>query len=97
MHASVRVCRDLRDFDEVARRVETGLVPILQSIPGFRGYYAVRSGETVGVSVGLFDDDEGTRASDERGAAWGKEHLAEFSGGQPPEMLAGRVLVAVTR
>jgi hypothetical protein len=97
MHASVRIYRNLRDFDEVTRRIETGLVPILEGIPGFRGYHAIRCGETVGVSVGLFDDEEGARASNEKGAAWGKEHLAEFAGGQPPEMLAGRVLVAVTR
>ena len=96
MHASVRIYRHLRGFDEVARRVETGLVPILQGIPGFRGYYAIRCGETVGVSVGLFDSEEAAQSSNEQGAAWGKEHLAEFSDGQPPEMLAGKVLVAVS-
>ena len=97
MHASVRIYRNLRDFDELARRIETGLVPILEGIPGFRGYYAIRCGETVGVSVGLFEDEEGARASNEKGAAWGKEYLAKFSDGQRPEMLAGRVLVGVTR
>lgn len=97
MHASVRIYRNLRDFDEVARRVETGLVPILERIPGFRGYYAIRCGETVGVSVGLFDGEEAARASNEQGVAWGREHLAELSDGQPPEMLAGEVLVAAGR
>ena len=42
MHASIRVYRSLRDFEEVARRVETGLVPILREVPGFRGYYAIQ-------------------------------------------------------
>jgi hypothetical protein len=97
VHASVRIYRNLRDFDEVARRVETGLVPILTRIPGFCAYYAVRCGETTGVSVGLFDGEEAARASNEKGAAWGKEHLAAFSAGQPPEMLTGEVLVSVSR
>lgn len=97
MHASVRIYRSLRNFDEVTRRVESGLVPILKDIAGFQGYYAIRCGETVGVSVGLFDSEEGARRSNEQGAAWGKEHLAELSDGQPPEMLAGEVVVAASR
>jgi hypothetical protein len=97
MHASIRVYRSLRNFAEVARRVETGLVPILKEIPGFQGYYAVECAGGIGVSVGLFDDEEGARISNERGAAWGRDNLAELSEGQPPELLAGRVLVAAER
>ena len=94
MHASIRLYRSLRNFDEVARRVETGLVPILREVPGFRGYYAIQCEGGIGIAVGLFDDEEGARLSNERGAAWSRENLAEFSDGWPPELLAGRVLVA---
>jgi hypothetical protein len=95
-HASVRVHRHPCNVDEVARRVETGLVPILRGIPGFRGYHAIRCGETVGVSVGLFDGAAAARTSNEDGAAWGKEHLlAGLRDGQPPETPAGAVPVAV--
>jgi hypothetical protein len=79
------------------RRIETGLVPILKEIPSFRGYYAIECAGGVDISVGFFDDEEGARLSNERAAAWGKENLAEFSDGQPPEMLAGRILVAADR
>jgi hypothetical protein len=95
MHANIRVYRSsLRNFEEVVRRVETGLVPILREIPGFRGYYAVECEGGVDVSVSLFEDEEGARASNERGAAWARDNLAELSDGRPPEMLVGRVLVA---
>ena len=98
MHASVRIYRGLGgNFDEIVRRVETGLVPVPREIPGFRGYYAIECAGGVDVTVGLFDGEEGARLSNERGAAWGKENLAEFSDGQPPEMLAGRVLGAADR
>ena len=97
MHASIRVYRSLRDFDEVARRVETGLVPILREVPGFQSYYAIQCEGGIGIAVGLFDDEEGARLSNERGAAWSRENLAEFSDGWPPELLAGRVLVAADR
>jgi hypothetical protein len=94
MHASVRVYRGLKNFDEIVRRVETGLVPLLKGIPGFRGYYAIECEGGVDVAVSLFDDEEGARASNARAAAWGQENLAEFSDGPPPEMLAGRIVVA---
>jgi hypothetical protein len=97
MHASIRIYRSLRNFDEVVRRVETGLVPILKDIPGFRSYHAIECAGGIDLSVTLFDDAEGARLSNERAAAWGRENLAEFSDGRPPEMLAGRVLVSAER
>jgi hypothetical protein len=44
-YAVVRTYRHLRDFERVARLVEDGLVPILRSVVGFRGYYAIRCGD----------------------------------------------------
>jgi hypothetical protein len=97
MYASVRIYDSLKNFDEVVRRVESGLVPILKGIPGFRGYYAIECEGGVDVAVGLFDDEEGARTSNERAVAWGRDNLAEFSDGHPPEMLAGKVLLAAER
>ncbi len=57
-YAVVRTYRHLRDFERVARLVEEGLVPLMRQVPGFRGYYAIRCGETAGVSVTLFDSRE---------------------------------------
>jgi hypothetical protein len=97
MHASIRVYRSLRSFDEIARRVEAGLVPILREISGFQGYYAIECAEGVGVAVGLFATEEAARASNEKGSDWAKENLADLSAGEPPEMLIGRVMVAADR
>jgi hypothetical protein len=94
MHASIRLYRGMRDFAEAARKVEAGLVPILKEVPGFRGYYAIACEDGVAIAVSLFDDAEGARLSNERGAAWGKANLAPLTDGRPPELLAGRVLVA---
>jgi hypothetical protein len=76
MHASIRLYRGMRDFAEAARKVEAGLVPILKEVPGFRGYYAIACEDGVAIAVSLFDDAEGARLSNERGAAWGKANLA---------------------
>ena len=94
MYAVVRTYHHLRDFDQVARRVEDGLVPILRTVVGFRGYYAIRCGGDAGVSVTLFDSSESARIGQERGMAWVRSHLAELYGEHPPEVLTGEVIVA---
>ena len=93
-YAVVRTYRHLRDFDRVARLIEEGLVPILREVPGFRGYYAIRCGAVVGVSVTLFASEQAARAGQERGAAWVGAHLSELYGDRPPEALVGEVIVA---
>lgn len=97
MHASIRIYRGLRNLDEIVRRVETGLVPILKEIPGFRGYYAIECADGIDVTVSLFDDEEGARISNEKGPAWAKENLADLADGRPPELMVGRVVVAAER
>jgi hypothetical protein len=89
-YAVVRTYRHLRDFDRIARLVEEELVPLLKEVPGFRGYYAIRSGEATGVSVTLFESEAAARAGHERGAVWVRAHLADHS----PETLVGEVVVA---
>ena len=93
-YAVVRTYRHLGDFERVARQVEEGLVPILREVPGFQGYYAIRSSEGAGVSVTLFASEKAARAGQEQGAAWVGAHLAELYGDHPPETVTGELIVA---
>jgi hypothetical protein len=94
MYAVVRTYRHLRDFDGVACLVERGLVPILRSVVGFRGYYAIRCSEKAGVSVILFESEAAARIGHDRGAAWVQARAAELYGNHPPEVMTGEVVVA---
>lgn len=96
MYAVVRVYRHLRDFDRVTHLVATDLVPILREVSGFRGYYAIRCGESAGVSLTLFESEAAARTGHEKGAAWVRAHLADLYGDHQPEMMTGEVLVAHT-
>jgi hypothetical protein len=53
MYAVIRKFNKMRSVDEVARRAEAGLAPILRQSPGFQGYYVVNGGNDVGVSITL--------------------------------------------
>jgi hypothetical protein len=48
--------------DEVTRKIKEGFLPIVRGTPGFVDYYWTFS-DGVGMSVGLFDSQEGADAS----------------------------------
>jgi antibiotic biosynthesis monooxygenase len=78
---------------EVSRRVREGFVPLLQELPGFRGYYLLEGGPDVLISVRVFDSADEALASNEIAATWMRENVLEFVKGMP-EVMAGNVLVA---
>ena len=79
------------------RRVETGLVPILRQVPGFKAYY-VFGGRADGAmgSVSLFESEEAARTANEKALAWAKENLAGLVESTAPEVLDAKVLTAIT-
>jgi len=78
---------------EVSRRVREGFVPLLQEMPGFRGYYLLESGPDVLISIRVFDSADEALASNEIAATWMRDNVLEFVKGMP-EVMAGNVLVA---
>ena len=84
---------DPRSIDEVARRVNAELVPILSQLPGFVAYYALHTGGDVVASITVFEDRAGADEATRRVASWVKEQLASVVP-QPPEFTAGNVIAA---
>src|SRR5687767_12169246 len=56
MYAVIRKFNRMRNVEEAGRRVEAGLVSMMRQAQGFRGYYVVNGGGTVGCSISLFDN-----------------------------------------
>ena len=81
---------------EVARRVREGFVPLLQGLPGFRGYYLLEGGPDVLISVRVFDSADEALASNEIAPTWMRENVLEFVKGMP-EVMVGNVLVAADK
>ena len=74
-------------FDEVVQRDESGLVPILRSVPGFVEFDLVQVGEDVGVSISVFETQEQAEEANRRAAEWLKQNVAPLAAG-PPEIVA---------
>jgi hypothetical protein len=82
---------DPRSVDEVARRVNEGLLPIISQVPGFLAYCAVHTGRDVVASISIFEDQAGADESTRQAAAWVRQHLADLVP-NPPQYTAGRVI-----
>ncbi|HEX6288774.1 MAG TPA: hypothetical protein VFZ66_06260 [Herpetosiphonaceae bacterium] len=78
--------------NEMARRVNEGFVPIIRTGPGFVAYYLINAGNSVVVTVSVFEDRAGAEASHDMAADWVARNLISVILG-PPTMTAGEVLV----
>ncbi|SRR6266436_2779742 len=78
--------------DELMRRVQEDIVPILNQVPGFQAYYALQAGRDKVITMSLFDTCADAREAGRQTAAWIAEHAAWFFHGLP-EVMAGEVQV----
>jgi hypothetical protein len=92
MFLSIRKYSGATSPDEVTKRVEEGLVPLLKSTSGFIAYYATKfeNGDLGGVSV--FESKEHSDNALEQTMSWVKENLSELLP-NAPEVMRGEVLI----
>ena len=95
MYAVIRKFDRMRSPEEAGRRAEAGLVPILRQAPGFRGYYVVRGGDEMVVSITMFDTQDAVQEAHRRAMGWIKDHLGDLVGGEP-EVISGEVVISAT-
>jgi hypothetical protein len=94
MHATIRRYEgvDTARTDELSRKVGETLVPRLQKLEGFSGYYLIETENGVFSSVGLFkspaQSDEATRIA----ADWVKDEKLESALPNPPTITSGTVI-----
>jgi len=94
MYAMIRSYAATGSVEEIVRRVEASVLPMLRAHPGFRGYWAGRSENGV-FSISFFDSR--AEAEDAHNQVRGivAANLAELLP-QPPVVTAGEVLVTAT-
>jgi uncharacterized protein len=83
------------DAAEISRRVQQGLLPILNKQPGFHSYKALDCGNDVIVSISAYEDRSAAEAANHAAASWVKENLAEVIGAA--EVTVGDVVLLATR
>ena len=79
-------------IDKLVPPVRDGLVPLLKSAPGFKGYCAFASDDGHIVSVSVFDDREAATRANEQVRGWVVSNLGELLPNLP-EVLGGEALL----
>src|SRR5258707_5086114 len=77
---------------EIARKVNSGFLPIISKAAGFVAYYLTDAGHDVNVSVSVFQSQAGAEESNRLAADWVKQNLAALVEGAPA-ITAGEVVV----
>jgi heme-degrading monooxygenase HmoA len=78
---------------EWAQRVQTGFVPLMRELEGFRGYYLLDGGQDVLITISMFDSADAALVSNAKAADWVRHNVLELARGMP-EAMVGDVLIA---
>jgi hypothetical protein len=91
VYATVRRFEGVVDPNEVAQRVNAGLVQLISQIPGCLAYYWADAGGNVMLSTSIFEDRAGAVEADRRAPGWVNQNIAHLLP-NPPQITAGEVV-----
>lgn len=82
MHVVIRRWTSAAALADAMQQRETEVRELLQSVPGFVAYYAIRDGDTV-ATVTVCRDRAGTQESTRRAGEWVRQHVTGAAIGAP--------------
>jgi len=77
---------------ELTRKVNETLVPKLEKVPGFKGYYLIDAGNGVFSSLGLFETPEQGMESTKLVTTWIREEKLETILPNEPKITSGKIV-----
>ena len=94
MHATIRRYDgvDQNRAVELTRKVNESLVPKLNKLPGFAGYWLIDAGNGVFSSLGLFETPEQGEESSKFVATWIRDERLETMIPNEPKITSGQVV-----
>jgi len=97
MHATIRRYEgvDTTRMNEITGKVKTTLVPQLEELPGFSGYYLIEAGNGVLSSFGLFETSEQADESKNLVTKWISDENFNSVIPNPPKITSGKVVAHV--
>jgi hypothetical protein len=94
MHATVERYEgvDASRTSELSRKVAESLLPRLNRLPGFSGYYLIEAGNGVMTSVSLFETSAEADESIHLVVDWVQEEELQKALPKPPKITSGEVV-----
>ena len=99
MHATIRRYDgvDQNRTDELTRKVNETLVPELEKLPGFKGYFLVEADNGIFTSLGLFETPEQGKESTKIVASWIRDEKLDSIIPNEPKITSGRIVATSDR
>ena len=94
MHAIIRRYDgvDQNRSAELTRKVNETLIPKLEKLSGFKGYYLVDAGNGVFTSLGLFETPEQGMESTKLATTWLREEKLDTILPNEPKITSGKIV-----
>jgi hypothetical protein len=94
MYATIRSYTGMDEHRsaELTRKVNETLIPQLEKLAGFAGYYLVEAGSGVFASLNLFETPEQGRESTKVVASWIRDEKLETLIPSEPKIISGQVI-----
>ena len=94
MHATIRRYEgvDQSRSAELTRKVNETLVPKLEKLPGFAGYFLVDAGNGVFTSLSLFETPEQSMESTKFVATWIRDEKLDTIIPNEPKITSGKIV-----
>jgi len=94
MHAIIRRYDgvDQNRTAELTAKVNETLIPKLEKLPGFEGYYLIEAGNGVFSSLGLFETPEQGKESTNVVATWIRDEKLDTLIPNEPKITSGRIV-----
>ena len=98
MHATIRRYEgiDQSRTDELVKRVNENLLPRLNKMPGFSGYYLIEAENGVMSSIDFFKTSAEADESARVASSWVRDEKLETALPNPPKVTGGEVIVHKT-
>jgi hypothetical protein len=99
MHATIRRYDgvDQNRSAELTRQVNESLLPKLEKLPGFKGYFLVEADNGIFSSLGLFETPEQGKESTTIVASWIRDEKLDSIVPNEPKITSGRVVATSDR
>ena len=99
MHATIRRYDGVNEnrVAELTRKVNETLLPKLQELPGFGGYWLVDAGNGIFSSMSLFETTEQGKESTKLVASWIRDEKLNEMIPNEPKITSGEVIVRSDR
>ena len=95
MYATIRRYEAIDETrtDEVVKKVDETLVPLLSKLPGFGGYQLIDAGDGVVSSITFFETSEQADESTRVASTWVRDEQLEAAIPHAPKITRGEVVV----